>query len=1385
MKDEVKSPLTLFRLKVEALFENKPSDDDLLKLLQEYGFKPNMLDNQKEDNYKIATKEVLQILNEPGQISVTIQRVLTVLRKTTGIDAIGIRLQKGDDFPYLDQSGFSSDFVLTENSLIDFDENGHKCRDLDGKVCLACTCGMVLSGKFEPTNPSVTPGGSWWSNDTFQSLKLLADNDERYHPRNKCIMFKYASIALIPIRTNEANFGMIQFNDFRKNVFNIEIIELLEGLAMHIGSAIVRKQAEEVLKESEKRRNAILQTTMDGFWLIDLQGNILEVNKIYSRMSGYSEQELLKMSVSDLEIVESNFETSAHITKIIKCGEDRFESRHRRKDGRLFDVEISCKYQTDIEGRIIVFIHDITKRKRSEIALRESEEKSRLTLKNILSPEMVISDLELDQIIDSPALQHLLEEYYILAQVPMAIIDTQGKVLVQIGWQNVCTRFHRVHPDSCRNCIESDVYLTNGISDGAFKLYKCKNGMWDMATPIIIGGEHKGNLFMGQFFFESEPIDNDAFRKQSVLFGFAENDYFDALNKVPRFSRQHLENVKAFLLILSHLISQLSYSNVKLAKAISLQNQVEKTLLEKDALILKAQEIAHLGSWSLDLRTNSLTWSDQIFHIFGLKLEDSPATYEGFLDAIHPDDRDAVDKMYIDSLQQGKGDYEIEHRIIRKNSGELRYVNEKCEHIKDSTGKIIRSVGMIQDITERKLKEEALRKLNKTLAALSKSSLALTQSFDEEDYLKRVCQIVVEDTDFSMVWIGFAEKDELKTVRPVASAGFTDDYIDSIQIRWDDSEYGRGPTGTAIRTGQLALCNNMSTDPNFKPWREKALKRGFASSIVLPLKSEGEVFGAISIYSNQTDAFFDDEIKLLSELANDLASGITTIHLRAAQKLAEETLSKSYLELEKLVEARTKELQLANKLLNKEIVKRKQHEQNLVAAEKKYRTVADFTANWEFWMGHNHQLYYCSPSCERITGYTASEFLKDPRLFFFIVHPADRREFLQHNKNELNYKVYKNEIQYRIIRKDGAIRWLAHICQPVFDENGQFNGTRGSNKDITERKITEALLLTSNQKYELLSENINDGIFICKNGKFEYENNTVYQLFGYEKGELDHLNLTDLVQTDRKVELETFLNSNGETDQNFNFEVCCVKKDQSTIVVEMLLKYNAIEKMVYGVIQDISAKTELQRNILKAIIQTEEKERSHFSKELHDGLGPLLTTIKIYLESLMRPKSEQIRNEIIQNAHDIIEESLTTVKEISNNLSPHLLTNYGLQSAIKSFIEKLNKTTELDIFLESNEYNRLPEEIEATLYRSIIECINNTMKHGNAKIIYIKMNTSKNLLFLNYVDDGVGFDVNEVLAKQTGLGLFNLQNRIQNIGGKLELTSMPGKGVNYKFYITI
>ncbi len=129
-------------------------------------------------------------------------------------------------------------------------------------------------------------------------------------------------------------------------------------------------------------------------------------------------------------------------------------------------------------------------------------------------PKGDINDLELEDIIDSEEIQSMMEYLYELTTIPMAIIDNKGKVLVKVGWQNICTKFHRVHPVTCRNCIESDLQLTAGIPKGEFKLYKCANGLWDLATPLVIGGQHMGNLFMGQFFFDDEKIEYEDFKKK-------------------------------------------------------------------------------------------------------------------------------------------------------------------------------------------------------------------------------------------------------------------------------------------------------------------------------------------------------------------------------------------------------------------------------------------------------------------------------------------------------------------------------------------------------------------------------------------------------------------------------------------------------------------------------------------------------------------------------------------------------------------------------------------------------------------------------------------------------------------------------------------------------
>jgi len=191
---------------------------------------------------------------------------------------------------------------------------------------------------------------------------------------------------------------------------------------------------------------------------------------------------------------------------------------------------------------------------------------------------------------------------------------------------------------------------------------------------------------------------------------------------------------------------------------------------------------------------------------------------------------------------------------------------------------------------ERIRQKAELRQLNRILTARSRGDQVMMRATEETAYLAQVCDIIVRDCGHAMVWIGYTEQDAEKTVRPVASAGFEAGYLDTLRISWADTERGRGPTGTAIRTGKPALCRNMLTDPLFAPWRPQALARGYASSLVLPLLQGDAVLGAITIYAREPDAFSTDEIALLQELAGDLAYGISALRLRAAHARAEEAL---------------------------------------------------------------------------------------------------------------------------------------------------------------------------------------------------------------------------------------------------------------------------------------------------------------------------------------------------------------------------------------------------------------------------------------------------------------------------------------------------------------
>jgi PAS domain S-box-containing protein len=184
-----------------------------------------------------------------------------------------------------------------------------------------------------------------------------------------------------------------------------------------------------------------------------------------------------------------------------------------------------------------------------------------------------------------------------------------------------------------------------------------------------------------------------------------------------------------------------------------------------------------------------------------------------------------------------------------------------------------------------------LRQINRELRAITNCNQTLLRAEDEEALLSDICRIVCEDAGYRMAWVGYAVQDEKKTVRPVAWAGASDGYLTVADITWADSERGNGPCGTAIRTGESVCVQNFASDPTVAPWRDAALQRGYHSSLALPLKdARGETFGAFTIFAAEDGAFTPDEVRLLGDLAADLAYGIAAIRTKEERKRAEDNL---------------------------------------------------------------------------------------------------------------------------------------------------------------------------------------------------------------------------------------------------------------------------------------------------------------------------------------------------------------------------------------------------------------------------------------------------------------------------------------------------------------
>ncbi len=400
--------------------------------------------------------------------------------------------------------------------------------------------------------------------------------------------------------------------------------------------------------------------------------------------------------------------------------------------------------------------------------------------------------------------------------------------------------------------------------------------------------------------------------------------------------------------------------------------------------------------------------------------------------------------------------------------GDLTYPPDPTNEVIGLVLSIVMAIGISQIAPlfhERTQTEESLRRLNRELRAISTCHQSLMRAKDEQALLNGICHIICDEAVYRMAWVGYVEHDAAKTVRPVAWGGAEDGYLANANITWADTERGRGPTGTAARSGETTGIQDFRIDPQAAPWRENALQRGYRSCIALALKDENtNIFGVLTIYSTAPNAFTPAETRLLEQLAADLAFGITVLRARTERKQAEATRA-------------------------------------LMAAIVESSNDAIIGKNTDGIITHWNK------SAEKIYGYSADEIIGK---HITVLAPPPRHaeihgllEKIRRGETVVNHESER-------IRKDGAIIHVALTLSPIKDAAGNITGISTIARDITEKKLVEEKLQeASAYNRSLIEASLDPLVTISPEGKVTDVNRTTEEVTGRKRSELIGTDFSD------------------------------------------------------------------------------------------------------------------------------------------------------------------------------------------------------------------------------------------------------------------------------------
>ena len=436
---------------------------------------------------------------------------------------------------------------------------------------------------------------------------------------------------------------------------------------------------------------------------------------------------------------------------------------------------------------------------------------------------------------------------------------------------------------------------------------------------------------------------------------------------------------------------------------------------------------------------------------------------------------------------------------------------------------------------------------------------------------------------------------------------------------------------------------------------------------------------------------------------------------------------------------------------------------------------------WELNVASNKMEW--SDGLFQILGYQSQAFNPTLNDLSKLIHIDDKLAFSQ---LMLNKTIKVQEKRFKLQTNTGEEKHVTIKYQIINNKNGITQHKIGVIQDVSQLTEKELKLKESEVKFRSIFNSSNDAILLIDmEGQFIDANKIAFERSGMSREELLTSNYRNHIIYNQAHNDQQYQQLLIEGKQG-RFEASYINKQGRKIYLEIngrKMQHQGKDALLL-ISRDISERIMLENEIIQTIIQTEERERGRMAKELHDGVSPILSTIKLYANAIIDSKDETFRQKLINKLIEANDEAIKSIYEISNNLTPHILQNFGLITALKTFIERIEESTSINCQLENNLKERLSEKIEIILYRVIIELLNNTIKHAQASTIKISV-IKETYIRVSYSDDGIGFNSTDAIKMKNNMGLSNVGSRLKSLNAELTITSKPGQGMLFTTQLQI